>query len=188
MLLKDYEAQGLLCNLSVNGATSEADTFAFRGDLVLEEGDIADASGRRMPPKAVIKQAAVLVKGNKMSMVAGALVDLAHLPFFIERYRHDLAPGIVVLFYVENLTKAMTTDLDGVGITLLPHAEGAVWNTLMDDLRLDKEDFKGQSAEDKVITMAESLADYKPKVDSLGFSEALGFVSAEPRRESRGPV
>ncbi|MCF0017218.1 hypothetical protein LZ639_17975 [Pseudomonas stutzeri] len=49
MLLKTYETQNLLCNVSVNGATTTPDTYAFRGDLVLEEGEIADASGRRPP-------------------------------------------------------------------------------------------------------------------------------------------
>ncbi len=131
MLLNTYEARNLLCNLSFNGTTSQADTYAFRGDL---------------------------------------------------------APGIRVLFYVENLGKALQVDLDGVNIILLPHPDGgAVWNTLMDDLRLDKDDFKGQSAEDKVITVYEALVDYQPKLDSPSYEEALGFTVA-PRRAARGPV
>ncbi|MBV2133108.1 hypothetical protein KRX52_09870 [Pseudomonas sp. MAP12] len=188
MLLQTYEAQNLLCNLSVKGATSQADTYAFRGDLVLEEGEIADDAGRRLPPTAVVKQAALLVKGNKLTMVSGIITELAQVPLFIERYRHDLAVDVHVLFYVENLSKALSTDLDGVGIILLPHADGgAAWNTLMGDLRLEKDDFKGQSAEDKVVTMADALATFKPKLDSLGFSECLTFVSTA-RREHRGPV
>ncbi|MCC6076262.1 hypothetical protein ACFPTX_15155 [Pseudomonas sp. GCM10022188] len=188
MLLKTYEEKNLLCNLSVNGATTQADTYGYRGDLVLAEGEIADDAGRRLPPTAVVKQATVLVKGDKLSMVSGIINQLAEVPLFVERYRHDLAADIHVLFYVEDLTKAVTTDLDGVGMILLPHPDGgAAWQTLMDDLRLDKDDFKGQSAEDKVITMAEGLADYKPKLPSLGFNECLAFVS-KVQREHRGPV
>jgi len=52
-LLKKYEQQSLLCNVSICAATTQAGVDAFRGDLVLEEGDIADASGRRMPPRSV---------------------------------------------------------------------------------------------------------------------------------------
>jgi len=188
MLLKTYEAQNLLCNLSVKGPTSQAGTEAYRGDLVLTEGEIADDAGRRLPPTAVVKQATLLVKDGKISMISGIVAHLAEVPLFVERYRSDLAADIRVLFYVEDLTKSLTTDLDGVGIILLPHPDGgAAWNTLMDDLRLDKEDFKGQSAEDKVITMAEGLAAYKPKFDSLSFSECLAFVS-KVQREHRGPV
>lgn len=188
MLLKTYEAQNLLCNLSVNGPTSQAGTEAYRGDLVLTEGEIADDAGRRLPPTAVIKQATVLVKNDKIGMISGILCHLAEVPLFVERYRNDLAADVRVLFYVEDLTKAVSTDLDGIGMFLLPHTDGgAGWNTLMGDLRLEKEDFKGQSAEDKVITMAQGLADYKPKFDSLGFDECQAFVS-KVQREHRGPV
>lgn len=187
MLLSTYEAQNLLCNLSVKGATSKAGVEAFRGDLVLVEGEIADASGRRLPPLAVVKQATVLFKDDKIAMISGILVELAHLPSFIERYRGDLATGVNVLFYVENLSKPMIVELDGVPMILLPHEEGAAWNTLMGDLRMDKDDFKGQSAEDKVITMADGLASYKPKLDTRTYEEALGFVVTH-QREHRGPV
>ncbi|MOA03083.1 hypothetical protein D3C78_1225670 [compost metagenome] len=187
MLLKTYEAQNLLCNLSVNGATSQADTYAYRGDLVLQEGEIADDAGRRLPPTEVVKQAVVLVVGNKLAMVAGALVNLSGLPLFIERYRNDLAADVSLLFYVEDLTKALIAELDGVKVILLPHEEGAVWNTLMGDLRLDKDDFKGQSAEDKVITQYEGLKSFKPKLDTVAYDDALAFVS-KVQREHRGPV
>lgn len=187
MLLKKYEELCLLCNLSVNGATTQPGVYAYRGDLVLEEGEIADDQGRRLPPTAVIKQATVLVKDDKMTACSGIVSDLKKVPLFVERYRHDLAADIHVLFYVENLTKPFIVDLDGVNTILIPHEEGAAWQTLMDDLRMDKDDFKGQSAEDKVITMAEGLADFKPKYPSLGFSETLAYISTV-QREHRGPV
>lgn len=185
MLLKDYEAQQLFANVSVNGPTSESGVNAYRGDLVLIQGDLVD--GRPLPPKAVIRQAAVLEKDGKLTLVAGGLDELAHVASFIERYRHDLAADVKVLFYVGDLTKPLSVDVDGVGILLIPHEEGAIWNTLMDDLRLDKEDFKGQSAEDKVITMAEGVADYRPNVDIATLDEAKTFVSAR-KKEHRGPV
>ena len=188
MLLNTYEARNLLCNLSFNGATSQADTFAFRGDLVLEEGDIADASGRRMPPKSVVKQAVLLARNDKLVMVAGILIELSLLPLFIQSYRDDLDPQVRVLFYVENLGKALQVEFAGLSVILLPHPDGgAVWNTLMDDLRLDKDDFKGQSAEDKVITVHQALLDYRPKFDSFDYERALDFTVA-PRRAARGPV
>lgn len=188
MLLKTYQERSLLCNQSVLGSTTQPGIEAFRGDLVLEEGDIADAAGRRLPPKSVIKQATLLVRDNKQWMSAGALADLATLPLFIEMYRDDLAPDVQVLFYVENLGKGLRVTLDGVDILLLPHADGgAVWNTLMEDLKLDKEDFKGLSAEDKLLVIRDALDDFKPKVESLDFQQALDYI-VESRRELRGPI
>lgn len=189
MLLNTYESKSLLCNLSVKGATTQPGVEAFRGDLVLREGEIADDAGRRLPPTAVIKQAAILVKNDKLEMIAGALTDLAHLPLLIEMYKHDLAPDVRVLFYVENIGKNLTIDVDGVICLLQPHAEGgAVWSLLMDDLRLDKDDFKGQSPEDKVITIYDALLTYKIKSESPSLQEALNTCIVESRRETRGPV
>lgn len=189
MLLNTYESKSLLCNLSVKGDTTEAGVEAFRGDLVLQEGEIADDAGRRLPPTAVIKQAAVLVKNDKIEMITGALVDLAHLPLINEMYKADLAADVRMLFYVANIGKNLVIDVDGVVSTLLPHAEGgAVWSLLMDDLRLDKEDFKGQTPEDKVITIYEALKDFSTKAESPSMADALATCVVESRLETRGPV
>lgn len=187
-LLKTYENANLLCNVSVNGATTQAGLAAYRGDLVLEEGDIADASGRRKPPKSVLKQAALLIDNDQISFISGALVDLALLPLLVERYRGDFSVSMPVAIYIENLDKSLIVTLDGVKFVLLPHTDGgAVWNTLMDELRLDKDDFKGQSAEDKIITMAKALAGYKSKAAEVSFEAALG-LTVTIHREARGPV
>jgi len=181
MLLKTYETQNLLCNVSVNGATTKPDTYAFRGDLVLEEGEIADASGRRLPPTAVVKQAVMLEQQGKLAMMAGALIELAHLPLFIERYRGDLADGAPVIFYVENLGQSLYTELDGVTLLLQAHEEGAVWNTLADDLRLDKEDFKGLDyisgkLEVSQINCVESKCLSVSALDMNGVDVALSWI------------
>lgn len=187
-LLKKYEAQSLLCNISICAATTQPGLEAFRGDLVLIEGDIADASGRRMPPRAVVKQAIVLTDRDRISFAAGTLNELSLLPVFVERYRTEFSSDIRVLFYIENLSKPLITELDGVAYVLVPHTDGgAVWNTLMDDLRLDKDDFKGQSAEDKVITVAKAVRDFKPKFAQVSFDDALVFT-VEIKREARGPI
>ncbi|HEX8545070.1 MAG TPA: hypothetical protein VF671_25625 [Pseudomonas sp.] len=187
MLLNDYEAKSLLCNLSVLGATSTPETFAYRGDLVLEEGDVADSAGRRHPPKAVVKQAILLSRADKLAMVAGALMELSDLPMFSGHYQADLAADALLVFYVENLGKALKVNLDGVIITLLPHDGGAVWNTLMDDLKLDKDDFKGRSTEDKVTVMYQALAGFSPRLDAVSYEAALAHVVTH-QREARGAI
>ena len=103
MLLKSYEDKSLLCNLSVKGATTQAGVEAFRGDLVVVEGEIADDAGRRLPPKAVLKQAGLLFKNDKLSMVSGGLDELAQIQPFFDMYKGDLAADVQIIFYVGNL-------------------------------------------------------------------------------------
>lgn len=187
MLLDTYAAAEQLCNMSVQGESGETGTFVFRGDMVIEDGEIADAQGRRLPPKSVVKQAVVTITNDKITMLVGALDSLALLPGFMAKYSKDLAEGAALLFYVSDLTKPMTVELEGFSISLMQHDEGAVWTMLMDDLRLEKSDFKGQSAEDKVLTMYEGLKDANFKFENLSFDDAQGFT-VEIKREARGPV
>jgi hypothetical protein len=57
----------------------------------------------------------------------------------------------------------------------------------MDDLRLDKEDFKGCSNEDKVIVMYRAAVVFQVKGEALPFSEALSLRIAATKSQ-RGPV
>lgn len=187
MLLERYESQTLLCNQSVKGATSKSGQFAFRGDLVIEEGDIADTQGRRKPPKSVVKQAVMLLSAERILGIAGEIQDLALLPAFADKYTADIDPALPVLFYVSNLGKPLQLEWSGLHYILIPHEDGAVWNTLMDDLRLDKDDFKGQSAEDKVITMFDAIKGFKPKYEQVSLDEATKFT-VQLKKDARGPV
>lgn len=187
MLLDTYEAQSLLTNLSVKGATGVPGLYAFRGDLVIEEGDIADSQGRRNPPKAVIKQAVVLADDTSIQGLAGEISDLMQLTLLADKYGACLITDLPVLLYVSNLAKPVRVDWCGIHFILIPHDDGAVWNTLMDDLRLDKDDFKGQSPEDKVITMFDAIKGFKPKYEVLSYDDALK-LTFEVKKEARGPV
>ncbi len=187
MLLERYESQSLLCNQSVKGATTTSSLYAFRGDMVIEEGEIADAQGRRKPPKSVVKQAVILLSGDRILGIAGEIQDLALLSAFADRYTADIDPTLPVLFYVSNLGKPLQLEWSGLRYILIPHEDGAVWNTLMEDLRLDKDDFKGQSAEDKVITMFDAIKGFKPKYEQVSLDDAAKFT-VEVKKEARGPV
>lgn len=187
MLLKDYETKQLLCNVSVNGPTSKSNTEAYRGDLVLIEGEIADSLGRRLPPKTVVKQAVLLITDGKITMASGFVHAIADLNDFVERYSPDFAPGVKGLFFVQNIGKTIQTEIGGMHTVLVPLIDGAVWNYLMEELRLEKDDFKGQSAEDKVITMQEELLKHKSKGEIVSWEDAQTRVVAFVK-EARGPV
>lgn len=186
MLLNRYQEQNLFCNVSIHGKTTRA-SFAYRGDLVIEQGEIADAQGRRRPPKSVVKQAVVLASDSQILMLAGALENVTLLPQFLERYCPDFAGDVKLLFFVANIGQTLSVPLATGPCYLIPYDDGAVWNMLMDELKLEKEDFKGQSAEDKVITVYNTLTKFTPKFTSAKLDDLEQFI-VEVAKSERGAV
>lgn len=172
MLLANYSSSNLLCNISFNSKTSRANEYAYRGDLVLEEGEIADAQGRRKPPISVIRQAIVLASDSKIKALIGAVNDLALLDLAMERYAQDFDDNIKLVFFVENIGRPLKTKLQKYPAVLLPIVDTAVWSEIIEEVHLEKDDFKGQSAEDKLVTLKGALDDYNPKYETVDFATA----------------
>lgn len=188
MLLQRYEQQSLLFNMNFNSATSEAGVYAYRGELILIEGEIADDQGRRKPPVAIARHTILLEKDEKLAMAVAYLDKLELLGNFIEKYSVDFAPDMCALFYVVNITRPMQLEMGGINYILIPSTDGIAWNELTEELGLEKSDFKGQSAADKIITAYKELVKYTPKYAKVGsWDEALA-LTADIKREARGPV
>ena len=185
MLFDTYEQKGLLFNM--NFKESEAAYAAYRGDLVLELGEIGDALGHRKPPTATIKNTVVLAENDKIKLYVGSLDDLALLPKVLDYYKADFAPDVRLIMFVVNIDKPMVIGLGGLEIAAIGMQEGLIWNELIDLAALEKGDFKGQSATGKIVTVHKALADYKPKGDKVAFDEALNRT-VELTRAGRGPV
>jgi len=187
MLLNRYEQDALLFNSNFSEETREAGMMAYRGELVIIEGEIGDAQGRRKPPVAVMRHGVLLTQGDSLVMLVGCLDSLSLLEPLLEKYGKDLAADAKVLLYVVDITKAMQVEANGIDIVLIPLTNGVAWNELMDELILEKSDFKGQSAADKVVTAWKAFADYRPKYPKLAMAEAMENT-ADIKREAFGAV
>lgn len=187
MLLDTYQERGLLFNANLKEKTSKPNAFAYRGELVLKEGEIADVQGRRKPPLALLKEAAVLEEDGKLTFVTGFLDELSELPLFVSMYGADCAPNAAIALFIANIAKSMTMELEGFKFLLIPLTQGFIWNELVDELGMEKNDFKGQSAGDKVITLADELRQYRPKYEAIPYEVALGQTT-EGKREMHGAV
>ena len=185
MIFDTYEQKGLLFNMNFKEANGNY--AAYRGDLVLGLGEIGDALGHRKPPTATIKNTVVLEEGDMIKLYVGSLDELALLPKVLDYYQVDFAPGAHIILFVVNINKPLVIAADGLSIATIPMQEGLIWNELIDLAALDKGDFKGQSALEKIITVYKALSDYKPKGDKVTFEEAMKRT-VELKRAGRGPV
>ncbi len=189
MLLENYKEQGLLSITSVLGATSDKDKFAFRGDLVLKEGELKEGSERdRKPPEVVIHQSVVLAGSDKFLFVSGLLYDLNQLSLFVKKYSEALTPDTLLLLYVENIDQMLKVEYADCTFQLLPYGDGMIWNELLELLYIEKSDLKGQSAEDKVKTMFDSAAGFDTKTAVISFEQAVEKTIEVVKDMAVGPV
>lgn len=173
MLLEAYQAKGLLTVTLVNGQTSDAGVYAYRGDLVLKEGTLREGSTNdRKPPEALLIHSAMIVENDKIKFINGLLPTLNLLPVLVEKYKDDLASDCIAILYVENIGKGLQVELEGVTYKLLPFKEGLVWNELLEELYIEKHELKNQSAEDKVAIAYSAAKTYSTKSPLVSFAEA----------------
>lgn len=189
MLLETYDKQGLTFITSVLGATSTAGVTAYRGDLVLIQGSFREGSTTdRKPPELLLYQTAILADAEKIIFINGLFRELQHIPQFIEKYKAALTPDTLTLFFVENIPENMLLELEGVTFKCLPYKEGMVWNETLELLYIEKADLKGQSAEDKVVTMYEAAKSFSTKTSPIAFEEAVGKTFIVKKDAAVGPV
>jgi hypothetical protein len=173
MLLETYQAKGLLTVTLVNGQTSDAGVYAYRGDLVIKEGSLREGSTTdRKPPEALLIHSALIIENDQIKFINGLLPTLDLLPVFVEKYKAYIATDCVALIYVENIGKGLQVELEGLTYILMPFKSGLVWNELLEELYIEKSELKNQSAEDKVAIAYAAAKSYKTKSLLVSFAEA----------------
>jgi hypothetical protein len=188
VIIKKYEQDGLLFNVSFAEAASAAGVAAFRGRLALVEGVIADDKGNRRPPSVVMEHTVLLSKGEKLALVAGSLDKLAFLSDLVAKYKGDFTPETRAIIYVVDLIEPLQVELAGVNFALIPMVEGITWNELLDEAGLDKGDLKKLTSADKVHSVWENLKGFKPKGSAVTLEAALAKTDATRTRVERGAL
>ena len=111
-LMEQYSP--LFFNANFCEAATRATWQAYRGELALVEGEVADAQGRRKPPVNVLKQVILLTAGDSLKLVAGSLDELQEFPYFLDKFGAALVEGsTVVLFTHGNLIRYLVTGVIG---------------------------------------------------------------------------
>jgi len=185
MLMDRY--QPLFFNANFCEAASQAGWSAYRGELVLQEGEIADAQGRRKPPQQVMKQAILMTAGDDLKLLIGSLDELQFVPALLEKYGSDIKAGTQVVLYTVNIDQPFVSSYNGASLVFIPMVQGMVWTELCETIGLEKSDFKGMGAADKVLRVYEELLVSPFKYAEMSLDEAMGKTNAN-KRENHGAI
>ena len=186
MTLEKYKEAGLLFNTNFLEKTSTAGISGYRGELVLVEGEIGDAKGHAKPPVEVMR-GAVLLADEKLKLLIGALDQLDFITTLIDKYKSDFADDMITVLFVVNIKEPVQVEIEGHNFVLIPLQQGVTWNEMIDELALEKSDFKGQSSSDKIVTIYEEMKSYKPSYPKVSLDEALA-AATDAVREAWGAV
>jgi len=184
-LMEQYSP--LFFNANFCEAATRAAWQAYRGELALVEGEIADAQGRRKPPVNVLKQVILLTAGDSLKLVAGSLDELQEFPYFLDKFGAALVEGSTVVLFTVNIPEPFQTTIQGARVCFIPMVQGMVWTELADLVALEKGDFKGQSAADKVVTLFDAVATHDFKLPASTVEAALQTTN-DARRENHGAI
>jgi hypothetical protein len=141
---------------------------------------VADAKGHAKPPVEVLRGAAMLAD-EKIKLLLGAIDKLDFFDTFLQKYKADFSSEMKALIYVVNLERSVVVEAEGIEFVLIPLLQGVPWNEVIDELGLEKSDFKGQSAADKIVTLYDELKTYKPKYDRVTLDELYQLATDEVR-------
>lgn len=187
MLLDTYQDQERFWLITLRGQTGTAGIHAFRGDLIVLPGEIIEAAGKRVPPRAVIKESVLLASADQLLFVAGNFASIDELPDFAAHLAKDLAPEAVPVFYVDNIAESAQVQIGDHRYVLIKFDDGMVWNNLIDEFYLEKGDLKGLSAEDKVVALYDAAKGHKHKYPERSL-EQMQATKTGSRRETWGAV
>ncbi|PKO36773.1 MAG: hypothetical protein CVU33_16620 [Betaproteobacteria bacterium HGW-Betaproteobacteria-6] len=185
MSLDRYEP--LFFNANFKEAATSGGLVAYRGELILQEGEVADANGRRKPPTEVLKQAILLGDAGGLKLISGSLDELQQYPFVVEKFGAEFNAGTIAVFFTVNIPTGFVTTTNGAKVVFIPLVQGMVWTELADLVALDKGDFKGLSAADKVVTVFDALKGHKFKLAENTVDEALKTTN-NAKRETHGAI
>lgn len=184
MLLDQYKESGFLFNVNLTGKSELGDIY--RGDLVLELGGKTER-GDLKPPAVVAKQGVLLLIDDKIALIAGGLEQLSDLSMVADNFADDMADDCISVFFAHDIKKPMIVSLKEKNYILVPLDDGMIWNELLELLCIEKSDLKGQSAEEKVVTLYKELGNFKQNYPNVKFEEALG-LTVQATKAARGAV
>lgn len=186
MLLENFKESGLLFNSNFLEKTSDASISGYRGELVLIEGEVGDAKGHVKPPVEVMR-GATLLASDKLKLLVGAIDQLELINTLTEKYKGDFSDDMIAVLFVVDIKDPVQVEIEGINFVLIPLVQGVIWNEILDELALEKSDFKGQSAAEKIVTVYNELKAYKPKYPHITLDEALNSTT-DTIREAWGAV
>ena len=184
-LMKQYKP--LFFNENFCESAPAAGWEAYRGEFVLKEGEIADALGRRKPPQNVLKQVVLLTNQDKVRLLSGSLDELQEFPMLVEKIGSALDAETLVILFTVNIDDPFVDTVSGAKFVFIPMVQGMVWSELSEMAGLEKGDFKGQGAAEKVVTLLAGLKETAFKYRQASIDSMMGKTNTS-KRTNHGAV
>lgn len=122
-----------------------------------------------------------------MKLISGSIDELQQFPFVLEKFGPGFNAGTVAVFFTVNIPKAFIAKVNSATVAFIPLVQGMVWNELADLVALDKGDFKGLGAAEKVVTVFNAFKGYQFKYPEVSVDEALKTTN-NAKRETHGAI
>lgn len=188
MLIQNYERAGRLFNSNLAERCTTEALDAYRGELIIVDGEVADSSGRRKPPLKVLQQVAALGGEDRLRFLSGYLENAADVASLLEKYGADIHADTLCIIFVYDIARAATIRAGEITLQLVPLEEGLVWSELMEHAALEKSDVKNLSSADKVFAVYRELTGFRPRgASTVDLATGLTLGSGK-QRALRGPV
>ncbi|AOV17027.1 hypothetical protein BJI67_08120 [Acidihalobacter aeolianus] len=185
MVLNDYKNDNLLFNSNFLEETSTPGLSAYRGDLVIVDGGLDD-KGHPNPPQEILR-GAILLADDKLHLLVGSLDRIDMMPRLLDRFEKDFASDLCMMLFVVNAKDRAIYEIGNTKAAIIPLVQGVCWNEAIDELALEKSDFKGQSPGDKIKTLYQEMKSYQAKGSVRSLDELLEAVT-DVKREAWGAV
>ena len=123
-------------NANFTETSSDGKYVAYRGELTICEGEVADAQGRRKPPTEVLKWPCWARR--QLKFLTGLLDAVAQLPDLIARFGADITADTIAVLFVDRRHQRNDRGSQRRQDVSDPMSEGMAWNELIDVLALEK--------------------------------------------------
>ncbi|GAB2880886.1 hypothetical protein GCM10027046_06320 [Uliginosibacterium flavum] len=188
MLLKKYADAGYQINANLNETCSGAPLKAYRGEMIVIEGEVIDAATQRKAPAKILQQAVLLADDTQIKFLAGMLDDVNDVPALLGRYGDDMGCDTLCVIFALNIDKAASLSHGNSKVHLVPMDDGLPWPELMQLAGLEKGDIKSLSPADKVQAVFKELTGFRPRNSSNVELAGIAALNNGKRREIRGAV
>ena len=164
---------GKLLTPIFSGPTQKANRYGFRGELGLKVPP--SVAGEKRPPEIKAGQVIFAAEGDSLVFLTLHIDSLAYLDLVRETFGAALTPAGKYFIFAGNvdISKKYQLEFEGVTFYVLPLDEATVYNEILDQLYLEKNDLKKLPNEGKIDAIVAAAGSSRGGFPVTPYAQAL---------------